>query len=657
MGLRSVLVLFAVFAVLHAVRLPLFEGPDEPGNLSYIRYLSAEGHLTEPSVELTHELEYLSRGIVPPLWFLSMVPIFDAVGASDWNFTAPHEPAFYRRQRDSPVREALAEPASRMHFRHGADEQSTFTGAGFDLRVLRLFTIPWALIALVGVWLIAARITGSPHRATWATALCAFLPQFQHLSGTLTMDMMLAAWGALALYACVEWCCGEGKPTGWAALAGVCVALASLTKLNGMVLIPACFLAAVFAWRTGREFRRPLLVCALSFAAIAGPYLVWGWIESGHPLWTWRYQQISPYHTDNLPAAAAWGLEGTVLFSMSLFLTWLADFGWTSVWFPAWIVVPFGALTAIGVAASLPIAFGSRGHARLVGVWLGAVVALTGVWMCLRWIVLGRELFSMDEAEGTTALVVLIVLLLACAVLGSGGALHRYRTRKLAGDSALPPASVGLGFLLACAVLIMVAEVWFNLQFAQPQARHLYPFLPALIVPVALGLERLRILRVAVITQLVLCVVAFPMLIDRMRFEGWNSDPVIAATDLNRRVDPSMTEGSDHYAAVDWVEPLNGAGFGPGEPPLLLWKIDNVSEYDVAIGLYPEMNHRPWHFERAVFRAITVFGEAPRGSLRIPASFWDSLLPGQELYVQILAIGTDGAVSGRSTLREIRRTE
>lgn len=656
-GLRGVLALFTLFAALHAVVLPLFEGPDEPDNLTYIRFLATEGRLTQPSVEVTHELENLSRGIVPPLWFLAMVPVFDAVGARDWEVTAPQEPDFYRRQRGVEIREALDRPASRMHFKHGADESSAFEGAGFAIRVMRWFSIPWALVALIATWLIAARVTGNPIRATWVTAMAAFLPQFQHLSGTLTMDVMLTAWGALALYACVEWCSGEGSALRWAALAGVSVALASLTKLNGLVLVPACFIAAAFAWRTGRGFTKPLLACAISFLVIAGPYYLWGWIESGHPLWTWRYQQISPYHTDNLPVATAWGLDGIAVFTMSMFLTWLADFGWTSVWFPAWIVVPFGALTAIGTAGGVIIAFGSRGHGRLAGAWVSALVMLTAIWMCLRWILLGRDQFAVAESESTAALIVTGLVLIVALVFGLGGALRRHRTRKIAGDAALPEASVALGFLICSACLILLAEVWFNLQFAQPQARHLYPFLPALIVPVALGLERVRLLRFVVLVQVVLCIAAFPMLLGRMRYEGWNSDPVIAATDLDRHVHAGLTEGSGDYAAVEWVEPEEHASFGPNEPPVLLWQIDQVSEYDVVIGLRSEMQHRPWHPDGSVFRAVTVFGKAPRGSLAVPTPFWASLVPGTSIHVQIVALGPDGTATGRSTLREFRRSE
>ena len=58
---------------------------------------------------------------------------------------------------------------------------------------MRWLSIPWALIALVATWLIAARVSGNLNRATWIMALVAFLPQYQHLSGTVTMDIMLSA--------------------------------------------------------------------------------------------------------------------------------------------------------------------------------------------------------------------------------------------------------------------------------------------------------------------------------------------------------------------------------------------------------------------------------------------------------------------------------
>ncbi|MFT5284709.1 MAG: 4-amino-4-deoxy-L-arabinose transferase-like glycosyltransferase [Planctomycetota bacterium] len=658
--LHVVLALFVIFAALHAVRLPLFEGPDEPDNLSYIRYLHTEGHLTDPTVEVAYELEQLGRGHMPPLWFLSMVPFFGAVGADDWEVTAPQEPEFYRRQMSSSlaeVREAIDRPASRLHFKHGVDESNAFKGAGFGMRFMRWLSIPWALVALIATWLIAARITGDLQRATWVMALGAFLPQFQHLSGTITMDVMLAAWGALTLFACVEWCAGEGSALRWAILAGVSAALASLTKLNGLVLVPACFAAAAFAWRTGRGFTRPLIACAISFLVVAGPYYIWGWIESGHPLWSWRYQQISPFHTGSLTHATSWGLDEIAMFTMSLFLTWLADFGWTAAWFPAWVVVPFGMLTAVGVAGSVLWAFGPAGRYKYIGGAAAAVVMSFAIWMCLRWIALGREEFGTPEAESTAALILCVIVLLISGVFAAGGTLRRKRVSAIEGLKGLPQASVPLGFLLTSACLILAAEVWFNLKFAQPQARHLYPFFPALIIPVAMGLERVRLLRAVVLIQLVLCVAAFPALIERMRFDGWNSSTVWAATDIDRRADPALTDDRDNFASVDWIEPANRSRFGPSEAPTLLWQVDSAEKFDVVIGLRPELENRRWHPDGVVFRAITVLGESPLGSLPMPDDLWRSLVPGTRLFVQVIALGSDGTATGRSTVREFERSE
>ena len=656
--LRIVLALFVLFAALHAVQLPLFEGADEPDNLSYIRYLHAEGHLTDPTVNVSYELEQLGRGHMPPLWFLSMVPFFGAVGAQDWEITAPQEPKFYRRQTETSaedLNQVLDEPASRLHFRHGLDESNAFKGAGFGVRVLRWLSIPWALVALMATWLIAARVTGNLQRATWVMALGAFLPQFQHLSGTITMDLMLSAWGSLCLFACVEWCAGEGSALRWALLAGVSAALAALTKLNGLVLAPACVAAAIFAWRTGRGFTRPLVVCALSFLVVAGPYYIWGWIESGHPLWSWRYQQISPFHTAHLTLATSWGLDEIALFCMSMFVTWFADFGWTAVWFPAWVVVPMGLLTAVGVAGSLLLAFGSQGRAKYIGVSLASLCIALSIWMCLRWLALGRQLFGAGPTESTVAMILCGIVLLTSGVFALGGALRRQRIRTISGSKSLPPASVALGFLLTSGAIMLAAEVWFNLKFAQPQARHLYPFLPAFIVPVAVGLERLRLLRATVLIQLALCVAAFPALLGRLRFDGWNSSPVWAATDIARRVDPALTDERADFATVDWIEPPNRSRFGAAEAPTLLWQIDSSSEYDVAIGLRSELENRRWHPDGVVFRAITVLGEAPRGSLAMPPDLWRSLVPGTRLFVQVIALGPDGEAIGRSTVREIER--
>ncbi len=636
-GRRGVLLVFAAFAALHAILLPLFEGADEGDNLRYIRFLAIEGRLTEPATEPTFELEELGRGHMPPLWFLSMVPLLTAVGADDWQITSTVNTEFTRTGSGADV-----DPFSRLKYEHGRDEESTFAGAGFDLRVLRWASIPWALLALWATWHAACRVLGSARRATWAIALIAATPQFQHLTGTVTMDVMLAAWGALALLACVEWCGGgPEKPAGmlaWAALAGAATGMAALTKLNGLVLAPACLVAALLAWRAGRGFASGALACALAFLLVAGPYYTWGFIETGHPLWSWKYQGVSPFHTSG-GVPAEWNADSIAVACAKLFSTWLARPGWTAVWFPQWIGGGVFALYVVGAAAACA-------RWRL----LASIPALAiGVWLIWAWRTLGPEVAGETEASATASVAIAGAVLLF--------ALVGLRRMKSASGEA-PGGSTALFFLCIAAVLMLAAEAYFNLHFAQPQGRHLYPFLTALVVPVAYGLDRLRLLRLTVIAHVVLSVAAIPWLIvGPLRPSGWNASPVYAATDLWRAVDPSLTEERAAEAEVEWVQPRHGSAFSADEPPELVWKIDPESEYDLVLGFRPELFGRNWRPDGVVERSITSLGIAPRGSLAIPADLWASFLPGTSVYLQVVRLGEDGRATGHSTVRELVRVE
>ena len=234
---------FLALAFAHAVLIPIFEGPDEVDNLTYIRYIDLEGHLVSPATEMTYELEHLSRGISPPLWFLMMLPIYQALDCDQWAPAPVLSPDFLRSsaaqqalaQAGGTVDDLLDAPFSRLLYRHGGDEAAdlgTFEGATGSVRILRMTSALWGALALLASWLTLRRVLGCDHRALWFTALLAWTPQLQFLSGNLTMDLTVAALGTLALWAMVEWIAGEGEPWRWGLLAGLFTGLCALSKLN-----------------------------------------------------------------------------------------------------------------------------------------------------------------------------------------------------------------------------------------------------------------------------------------------------------------------------------------------------------------------------------------------------------------------------------------
>lgn len=565
------LVAFAGLALVHLVRLPLFEGPDEADNLRYAQFVALEGRPARPALAPTVELEALGRGTFPPLWFATLAPLVVAVGADRWAPTPTVAPDFKRRGG-----------VSALHFRHGRDERRAWSGAAGEVRVLRLATIPWALAALLLVGLCGrAAGGGRTSLGLGALLLAASTPQLQHLAGTITMDVAAAAWGSLALAAGASWIAGPSRPALAAGLAGAGAGLAAMTKLSGLALLPGLALAALLARRRGRAGAGALAACALAWLAAAGPWYAWGWLETGHPLWPWAYQAASPLHAAGGSMQGDPWFDWTVGFGGMLLLTWIGNFGWTAAWIPFPLVVAVGALLLAG---------------------LGACVA----------------------------------------------ALARAPRPGPALDRGV------LGFLLATLVVFLAAEALYNASFFQPQARHLYPALAAIVVPVAAGLQRLRLLRAVVVLQVALSVGAVAFVLDDFRPAGWNDDPRFAATDLGRGPRPELAPGE---AGVEWLGPPEPSAEGA---PRLAWRARPGLAYEVLLAVDdPRFEHRPWG-GRVVHRALR---ELPRealealgrGEVALPAPFWSGLPPGADVRAQVLALGADGAVVARSAVLAFAR--
>ena len=569
-----VLAVFAGLSASYAFLVPMFEGPDEDSNLEYLRFIELEGRLAQPSATVTPELESLERGILPPLWFLATRPFYRALGADAWSPTPVLNPEFLRHpsylleaaEAGMDTDAVLAAPNGRLHFLHGLDEAVPRSVAVRQLILLRLTAIPWALLALFLVYLALVRVLGAAERALWYTAFLAFTPQLQFLSANINMDSMLAAAGALFFFAAVAW---RGTEFGsqrlpFAALAGLGVGLAAEIKLNGLVLVVPLFLAA---WPSlvARRWREPALAALVLLLTLA-PFYLWGFLESGHALWIWNYQNISPLHHPAGQAPAEWNLRGIWNYNLVLFLTWFADIGWTSVWYGPWISYPvmglFGVGAAVGLARSL-----RAGRASLA-------------W-----------------------------------------------------------------FFTVSALVILSAELWFNLRFSQPQGRHLYPFLSVVTFPVCLGLERLRLLKSAVLLFLALSVFAFPELVGRLRPPGWNQHAWVAVTDVGR-------------------EPLGTAApplaWAPGvvteSGPDLAWETRPEHDYELQMAVgNPRFEDRPWAPGGLLLRSSVAFGVPLGGAARIPADFWAALPVGERLYFQVLELDAGGQLSGRSDVLERQR--
>ena len=324
-----------------------------------------------------------------------------------------------------------------------------------------------------------------------------------------------------------------------------------------------------------------VLACAAmtlgGLALTAGPFYLWGWMESGHPLWMWAYQDASPLHNASGQEPAVWNLRGIWTYHLVLFLTWFGDIGWTSVWFEPAISYPALALYVGGAAVGFARVRSERADARI-------------------------------------------------------------------GE----PRAAARALLLFAAVLILAAELWFNLRFSQPQGRHLYPFLVAVIFPVLYGLERLRLLKPVVLASFVLSLAAFPLLVGKLRPEGWSDAPWVAVTDAGRG--PDATPGQRELPWLALTEP------SPERGPYLAWEARPEHHYELLLSVGdPAFADRPWRTGGGLLRSARVFRRPLGGEAILPADFWEGLPAGADLSFLVLEYDATGATVGRSEVRSLTR--
>lgn len=582
---------FVVFAALHAVRVPMFEGPDEPQNFQYLDFIATEGKLVTPTTELTHEMENLGRGIMPPLWFLVHLPVYHAWNMGAFEPAPVLNPEFLRHpdalasfaERGLDLEQALALPNGRLHYLHGLDEGATPSPAAAHaigaLEVLRLTSVFWGALALWFTYLAFVQVLACRGRAFWFTALFAWTPQFQFISANINMDAMLAAAGAFFFYATARWLRAERAGSTWALLAGLAVGVAATVKLNGLVLGLPLGLAALLRLRARGAGARPVaegLLAAAACAASLAPYYLYGFIKSGHPLWMWAYQKASPLHNPPGQVEAVWDLTGLWNYHLGLFLTWFADIGWASVWFPHWITL------------TVMLVFG-----------LGSAFGLV-------WIVRGLQ-----TGRGQSA----------------GGALF-----------------------LGAFVAIFAAEFYFNSSIPQPQGRHLYPFLPVILFPLGIGLERAWLLKPFALVCLVLSVAAFPLLVGKLRPPGWNARAWVAVTDAGRI--PARDSERSAEPTVAW----SSASLAPGgglradlSSGLLQWEARPDHTYELLLAVNnPLFEERPWNPGQLLVRSSVAFGTPLAGVAQLPADLAQTLPEGAHLAFQVVELDSEGRMSGFS---------
>ncbi len=265
-----VLAAFFILATAYNVAVPLLEKPDEKWHYPYIQNV-ADGK----GLPVYGQGAWNQEGGQGPLYYALAAAATFWVDDSDFDVLARWNP-FYTPLADSPRND------NPNVFVHTDREAWPYRGATLALHLARQVSVLMGLVAVLGTYLIVWEIFpgrqapspqcqslplglvqgrypipgsvwdwgGTGALATGAAAVVAFNPMFLFMASTVSNDVTVAATASLAAWAALRLALRDGPLVRQAALTGLLLGLALLSKTSAVALGPLVGGALVYrAWR------------------------------------------------------------------------------------------------------------------------------------------------------------------------------------------------------------------------------------------------------------------------------------------------------------------------------------------------------------------------------------------------------------------------
>ncbi|MEP7289020.1 MAG: glycosyltransferase family 39 protein [Chloroflexota bacterium] len=321
------LVVFTAGVLAHQLALPVMEGNDETMHYNYITWLRMTWRLPNRAANATNMTRQESGQ--PPLTYWVAAHVFDLLQLPHNNIDLLRDMETARNPWFTPPNWWNRRDNFNQYF-HGIDEKAfgqpdIVTGD----RVARLLSLGYGLIAVLGAYGSAREFFDSDGWALTATAFFAFTPQMLYICAMFSNDVSATAFATLAIWQTLRLLKRGASPLRLVAI-GVLVALAGLSKVSAMIILPGILLAIFFA---GRNQRLPIKRLLLKFlllgvviALIFGPWVVYGVVTFHDPFGLRTHEDTA---RAQLPAPTPLQMLAEV---PSMYLSYWGKFGSASIW-------------------------------------------------------------------------------------------------------------------------------------------------------------------------------------------------------------------------------------------------------------------------------------------------------------------------------------
>lgn len=340
---------YVFLAAAYLQSIPLFEGPDEPSHLEYVGFFAAHGRppLYGDAPEVPGE------GMQPPLYYMIAAPLFSRIAGSN---AAVALEELHRANLSIYGYDRGALRANRLlrarRATPGGDARHFLVDPGLDWAAsVRWISLVFGLLAVVLTAAAVHRATTDADVVGMAVAFFAFNPQFLFLSGIVSNDTAATSIGAASF--CVYASAMRDVRLRHYLLCGLIGAVGLAVKLSTLpvVAVSAVFVFVADRRAVGTRVREALSGGGLAFL-VAAPLVYWNLAHRGDLLGTGALWDS----TTHLASPEAHG--GLWRYFTEMYLPWtagsyVARFGWMTVYAPWGVYAVASSLAAIGLAGFL----------------------------------------------------------------------------------------------------------------------------------------------------------------------------------------------------------------------------------------------------------------------------------------------------------------
>jgi 4-amino-4-deoxy-L-arabinose transferase-like glycosyltransferase len=342
--LLLILTIYLIVTLGYGVVNPLFEAPDEHWHFFTAVYIAENRKL--PVVEEPYDPWLSQEAAQPPLYYLLAAALISPLNTSN-----AREDVWLNPFRTQAIGNAAA-LTNRNQIIHTAAEQWPWAGTPLAAHLLRIFSTLLGLGTLLIIYK-SGKLLWPTHRHRWllATALVAFLPQFNFLHASISNDPLIIFLCTAALWQLI-WLWQHPSTPKRLLLLGITIGLAALSKNTGVLLLLFSVGFLLIGTLTNRlpSQKKALWMWGWQTAVfvILPVLLIAGW------LWWRNWQLYGDWTATSQFIRIAGGDRGYTLRQVlaesgGLWRSLFAVFGWFNLLAPTWVYWVWNGLVGVGL--------------------------------------------------------------------------------------------------------------------------------------------------------------------------------------------------------------------------------------------------------------------------------------------------------------------